>query len=342
MVSTSLTDAGLASGRDLTTRDSPMLIVCPSCTTSYNIEGTSLGPTGRSVRCVRCRNVWFARDPDGLTAIAEAHRSDIEAMVGVSAAPPQPEPPADPIVPAASAESLDTWSAEPANPDPDDPDTPATIEHEGPATAEPVDMEAPALAPIEQGDLPAMDDRPTSPLPKDAKRAGAGGDIESFARRRSPRLARGAASRGMTALVLGILALAALDIALVGWRAQVVRAAPQTASLYAALGLPVNLRGLTFNDVKSKTETHEGVQVLIVEGTIANVSKRTVEVPRLRFSVLNKASREVYAWTALPERSLISPGETVPFRSRLASPPHDTSDVLVRFFNRRDVLAGAQ
>src|SRR5262249_30293416 len=203
--------------------DPAMLIVCPSCPPSYNIGGPSLGSTGRPVGCVRCRNVWFARDPDGLTAIAEAHRSDIEAMVGVSAAPPQPEPPADPTVPAASAESLDdTWSAEPAIPDPDDPDTPVTIEDEGPATAEPVDMEAPALAPIEHGDLPAMDDRPTSPLPKDAKRASAGGDIESFARRRSPHLARGAASRGMTALVLGILALAALDIALVGWRAQVV------------------------------------------------------------------------------------------------------------------------
>ncbi len=56
----------------------------------------------------------------------------------------------------------------------------------------------------------------------------------------------------------------------------------------------------------------------------------------------NKAGQEVYAWTALPERSLLSPGETMTFRSRLASPPPDTRDMLVRFFNRRDLVASSQ
>ena len=42
------------------------------------------------------------------------------------------------------------------------------------------------------------------------------------------------------------LALVALNAALIGWRAEVVRFLPQTASLYAAIGLPVNLRGLAF------------------------------------------------------------------------------------------------
>src|SRR5262245_64108878 len=37
-----------------------MLIVCPSCTTAYRIELSTLGAGGRSVRCARCRNVWFA------------------------------------------------------------------------------------------------------------------------------------------------------------------------------------------------------------------------------------------------------------------------------------------
>src|SRR5215510_14117649 len=34
------------------------------------------------------------------------------------------------------------------------------------------------------------------------------------------------------------------------------------------------------------------------------------------------------------------PGETLPFRTRLASPPRDGQEVLVRFFNRRDLAAG--
>jgi hypothetical protein len=84
------------------------------------------------------------------------------------------------------------------------------------------------------------------------------------------------------------------------------------------------------------------MQLLIVEGTIASVSRRTVEVPRLRFSVRNNAGQEVYAWTALPERSVLAPGQTMTFRSRLASPPHDTRDILVRFLNRRDLVASSQ
>ena len=39
-------------------------------------------------------------------------------------------------------------------------------------------------------------------------------------------------------------------------------------------------------------------------------------------------------------RSILAPGETAAFRTRLASPPADGRDVIVRFFNRRDLLAG--
>src|SRR6476619_5473409 len=39
----------------------PMLIVCPSCATSYDLAPTSLSPNGRQVRCARCRTVWNAQ-----------------------------------------------------------------------------------------------------------------------------------------------------------------------------------------------------------------------------------------------------------------------------------------
>jgi hypothetical protein len=41
-------------------------------------------------------------------------------------------------------------------------------------------------------------------------------------------------------------------------------------------------------------------------------------------------------------RSILAPGETAAFRTRLASPPAEGRDVIVRFFNRRDLLAGAR
>ena len=47
---------------------------------------------------------------------------------------------------------------------------------------------------------------------------------------------------------VAIAALAAMLAGLIGWRVEVVRFAPQTASLFAAIGLPVNLRGLDLGE----------------------------------------------------------------------------------------------
>ena len=40
-----------------------MLIVCPNCASSYEVQPGNIGPAGRSVRCARCRMVWFAAAP---------------------------------------------------------------------------------------------------------------------------------------------------------------------------------------------------------------------------------------------------------------------------------------
>jgi hypothetical protein len=167
-------------------------------------------------------------------------------------------------------------------------------------------------------------------------------DIEASAARR--RTKRGSARRRLPTrsyrMPAAILVLACIVGALIAWRGTVVRHAPQMASLYASLGMPVNLRGLVFSEVRVSRDTHDGVPVLVVEGTIASVASKPVEVPRLRFALRNEAGGEVYAWTAMPAREVLEPGEKLPFKSRLASPPGDGRDVTVRFFNRGDAVAG--
>jgi hypothetical protein len=165
-------------------------------------------------------------------------------------------------------------------------------------------------------------------------------NVEAGAGRRTPVARRFPFWPPRLSLSTAILALVAANAALIGWRADVVALLPQTGSLYALIGLPVNLRGLAINDVKTAREAHDGVPVLVVEGTVANISRAPVEVPRLRFAVRSESGAEVYAWTALPPRSILSPGEEMPFHSRLASPPGEGRDVVVRFFSRRDIAAG--
>ncbi len=275
-----------------------MLIVCPSCTTAYRIELSTLGAAGRTVRCARCRATWFASVEElapaagGLPAVPESSGPLPTARDDDGERDHGPQAPA--VVEAVSNEAASV-----------------TIDNSPPLV--------PALA---------QESAPTGP------------DIESVAARRARRAKTKRRGFGRwPGLPTIILVLAGTVAALLNWRVPVVRFVPQTASLFSAIGLPVNLRGLSFDDVKTSVETKDGVTVLVVEGMIANLTRQPLEVPRLRFAVRNAGGYEVYAWTALPTEPVLAPGVHMPFRSRLASPPADAQDIIVRFFNRHDVAA---
>ena len=36
-----------------------MILTCPSCSASYNVEIAQIGSEGRQVRCKKCRHIWF-------------------------------------------------------------------------------------------------------------------------------------------------------------------------------------------------------------------------------------------------------------------------------------------
>jgi predicted Zn finger-like uncharacterized protein len=143
----------------------------------------------------------------------------------------------------------------------------------------------------------------------------------------------------LSTLHTGMLALALVDFLLVGWRADIVRKLPQTASFYELAGLPVNLRGLAFRGITTSTVRHDGTPVLVVEGNIVNDTRKALRVPQLRFALRDAAAQEVYSWTASADRTSLPPGQAMTFRARLASPPAGARDVVLRFVNRRDVVA---
>ena len=147
--------------------------------------------------------------------------------------------------------------------------------------------------------------------------------------------------RSFGSLTTACAAMAALVVALLVWRADVVRLLPQTAGFYKMVGLNVNLRGVAFKDVKVTTETVEGKPVLVIEGVIVGESKKTVDLPRLRFSVRDAQGAEIYAWNTVLEQTTLKPGEFTPFKSRLASPPAEGKSIDVRFFNKRDIAGGS-
>jgi predicted Zn finger-like uncharacterized protein len=360
MVSDPLTSRLVASRLDQGLPDSPMLLVCPNCGTSYQVEPATLGESGRSVRCVRCQGTWFAANTDAMAAIARAHRIDVTALTGSTPAE-ESTGPSDPR-PAAPAEAVPSSGpdlAEPSiAPDPPAPDAlaadlPETQELQSDAAAlaetDEQQMDAPAIdEPAHQDAEAIIDAPPLVPVNQDdglvsVESAQAPEDIESIAARRTLRpIVRRRPAPSIFGLPTIILALIAINMGLIAWRNDVVRLLPQTASLYAAVGLPVNLRGLVFEDIATRKETKDGVEMLVVEGFIRNETRRVMPVPRLRFAVRNAKGQEIYAWTAMPARNAIPATAMLPFRSRLASPPPETHQVLVRFFNKRDLVTGLQ
>jgi predicted Zn finger-like uncharacterized protein len=208
-----------------------------------------------------------------------------------------------------------------------------------------------ALAREEDGQGTPVVDSPSIsadwPTSADGSQAG---DWSSDARTARPRrLSRlrnllrppGASGKPFVSLPTACAAMGALALALVIWRVDVVRLLPQTATFYKMVGLDVNLRGLVFKDVKVTTETVEGKQLLLIEGVITGETRKTVELPRLRFSVRDAQGAEVYAWNAVLEQSVLKPGEKAWFKSRLASPPPEGRNIDVRFFSKRDLVGGS-
>jgi predicted Zn finger-like uncharacterized protein len=293
-----------------------MKIECPNCATSYEVAASAIGEAGRSVRCVHCKSIWFVPPQQ-----AEQEPVAEPAMAAASA------PAAAPAAP-----GLDDMSAWGLTEEPADDAAPAAemefdpgamlADIEGPITV----AGAPPIAPVDAWPVDG-DDAWKSPA-----------EEETFLRpgdKPRPKRKLKPPSPATTAWIL-----AAILVGLVIWRGDVVRVMPQTASLYAHLGLPVNLRGLAIEDVRVTKEIQDDIAVLVVEGRIVNTSRLLIEVPRLRLSLRSAAGAEVYSWTALPSRPILGPGDLQPFRTRLASPPADGKDLVVRFFNRRDAMGG--
>lgn len=327
-----------------------MLIICPSCATSYMIDQAAVGPTGRTVRCARCKATWFAggtapaapapttRAAPDVNAFVDGVIAEAEAKSGPARNKPQPAASLRDALAAHHGGAGDDFGGD--------------SDHEGgepdPASARAAKPAMPRAEPFAGRDEPAqIADGPSlvppiehEPLP-DAE-AVPDEEAESFTARRDRLRARRKKSRLSSRWTALALVLVAFNVALVGARHEVVRYLPQTASLFAAIGLPVNLRELHFDNVRIARETEDNVAILIVEGSIVSDASSPVEVPRLRFAARDKAGQEVYTWTMLPERSILQPGEKLPFRSRLAAPPKEAQDVMVRFFTPHDVEAKTQ
>ena len=137
------------------------------------------------------------------------------------------------------------------------------------------------------------------------------------------------------AVLGGVTASLALGAYL--FRAEIVRLWPESASLYAVLGTPVNALGLEFRNASFEEEASDGVRALVVMGEIVNTSDAAALIPNLRISLRDGKRREIFDWTTDPPVARLDAGATQSFVARLTSPPQNAQDLVIRFAERRPV-----
>jgi predicted Zn finger-like uncharacterized protein len=282
-----------------------MQLVCPNCTSSYSVADGALGEAGRSVRCVRCKHVWFATPaiPEPALMDADSDRSVVHQ-----------EPPLSDESAAHSSTTGDAaWPA---------------AEDIGNAVPPPHIDDAPPTAPHDAAEQP-----------ENVQEAGAVSDYFAILKRKAAlRQVRKMHGRNVSTKWVAA-GLACVIAVLVLARENVVRVLPQTASLFSLVGFHVNTRGLGIGVLKTAFETQDGARVLLIEGEIRNLTSTSKDVPNLRFALNNATGAEIYSWTSVPDRKELAAGETQLFRTRLASPPKDGRDARIRFAQPREAAA---
>jgi predicted Zn finger-like uncharacterized protein len=285
-----------------------MHIVCPHCTTSYAVDPANFGSSGRKVRCARCQEVWLAVPQELVSADIEDSRPQSRFGSPNGAA--------------------DDWRDDTA---PHIESPPISAGWPEPDTAQPdgeADRNWTALA---------RQDAMIEAVPAKASRFSTLGatavpflQFETWSK---------ALPRALNMSTVAV-ALSAMVFSLMVWRADVVRAMPQTAAFFRMAGMGVNLRGLAFEDLKISTETVNNKPVLLIEGAIVDITRKPVEIPRLRFIVRDAKGADIYAWNAVLEQPVLNPGEKAWFKTRLASPPAEGREIAVRFFHKLDIASG--
>lgn len=122
----------------------------------------------------------------------------------------------------------------------------------------------------------------------------------------------------------------------IGWSAVQYRQTianlwPESTSLYAALGMPVNVRGMALVNIAYQQDFEDGQPVLSVTGKVVNISNHELPVPGLRVVLTDDAKRELYRWNFDVGVPTLKAGAESAFITRLSSPPPEARNLNITF-----------
>lgn len=285
-----------------------MILTCPNCETQFALDPARLG-NGRTVRCARCQETWFAEPPQDHPVLTEP--------------------------PLASSFTNDTTS-DPFSPPADTDQT--AIENQAFSDAlRPAEKEAtdgPQNEPFEDDAPNTFRARMRSASSGDEKR-----NLPALLKERDLTTVLGWSGLGLFVLcvILGTIFFAR----------EITAAWPQSAKLYDSLGLSTTRSILSGNeteatlpplekrlrlaDLKPSQRFIDGVPTLIINGRIESKSSRIETLPQIEVLLLDAQKIRLKSWTVTPPQPSLRPGASATFETRLANPPTTAQDIRVTF-----------
>ena len=264
-----------------------MIVSCPACGTSFAVDDSLIGPSGRKVRCAKCTHRWHQmpvppQDAGQGTAAPENPGPGNEAPVAAAIPAPAGELSASEqmsAIAAAIAERL------------------ATAPETGAAPPAP-----PLVADLPPQDIPAAVIRPR-PVRGDDKRG-----AEAPARRRR---------RGL--LILGILLGIVIAVPAAGyvWRGKIARSAPWAQDMYTLLGIRTDdpMEDLELANIKIVQRQINDKPAVEITGDVFNKAQYAVQVPMLRATPLGTDGKPMpNPYRFRLQEQVLEPGQTASFR----------------------------
>ena len=136
--------------------------------------------------------------------------------------------------------------------------------------------------------------------------------------------------RRATRIGLALL-LCAICAGLYFARVQIVARYPAMSGVYEVIGLPVNVIGLDFTDVKTQRSVRNGKEVLAVSAQIVGLNATPTIVPPVVITLLDSHGASIYAWSIAPTVPDLMAGERATFDTQLVLPPGDAQRVRMSF-----------
>jgi len=340
-----------------------MIITCPNCGTHYDVKPEAIKPTGSMMKCARCGYAW----QQSVIHSVEVREQQLSIPVSTAAAPAAapaaaapPPPPPPPPPPAPEPEPIPEPEPEPApEPEPEAAPEPEP-EPEAEAESDPLSQDEldnlfgeddAALTPIEsmidtnvdhdEAETIEIEDDDLDPIPSGFSEPMPNDDDEIPVGR--PRFKKPPVEKKkpIAMIIAAVFAVLFIGIAATGFLAKdaIIKAVPAAKDYYIMMGIHKVEpgEGLAHQDVKARRDVKNGIDYLIVEGKVANVTEEAVHVPVLKVALTNTDGKEIRVQTMELPKTVLEAGESIPFKVEFENPPGTARSMALGFVDAADM-----